>query len=128
MAVMMAGMGYAIHRGGAGARAMEQRLLGLVQRSRETPNLQVERDVRCSSIGWLDAVLRRLDISQQLEMQLYQAGMSMRVGALFLLMGSFGVAGYIVGLMLTHRVAPGLILMGIAAPVPYLNVKYRKHQ
>ena len=129
LSVLIATAGLFIHRGGAGARALQDRLQGIAHRTRgDVPNLQVERDARYSSIDWLDGLLRRVDISQQLEMLIYQAGMSLRVGMLMLLIAVFGMGGYFTGFLMFHRVPPSLLFMALAAPLPYFYVKYRKHQ
>ena len=127
LAVVTATVGMVAHRGGQGARAMEARLRGLSGKvARDLPKLEVERDVRYSSVPWVDAVLRRVNIAHGLEMLIYQAGLTMRVGALLLLIVSFGIGGYFVGVLVLHRVPPALLFAAVAAPMPYLYVRYRK--
>jgi tight adherence protein B len=128
LAVVVAVAGLAVHRGGEGARALQARLRDIASKSRETPRLEVERDARYSAIPWLDAVLRRIDLTQRLELMLYQAGMTMRVGVLVLLTASIAAAVYFAGLLVFHRVPPALLFMALAAPLPYFYVAYRKHQ
>jgi tight adherence protein B len=128
LAVVAGTVGLVVHRGGEGARALQARLRGLAAGPRELPKLDVERDARYSAIPWLDALLRRVNLGQRLEMMLYQAGMTMRVGVLLLLIASFGIGGYFLGTIVMHRVPPALMFMGLAAPMPYLYVAYRKHQ
>jgi len=129
LAVVVAMVGMIVHRNSEGARALQARLRDLAGKSRSgggAPSLEVERDARYSSIPWLDALLRRIDLTQRLELTLYQAGMSMRVGVLVLLIASFGMGGYFLGTVLFHRVPPAVMIMAIAATLPYLYVKYRK--
>lgn len=128
LAVVMATVGLVTHRGGEGARALQARLRGLASTAGDLPKLKVERDSRYSSIPWLDALLRKVNLGQRLEMMLYQAGMTMRVGVLLLLIASCGMAGYFFGVLMFHRMPPALMFMALAAPMPYLYVAYRKHQ
>jgi tight adherence protein B len=127
LAVIAATVGVVTHRGGESARALQARLRDLTGKKGDLPKLEVERDVRLSSIPWVDAVLRRINITSQLEMLIYQAGLTMRVGALLLLIASFGMGGYFAGILVAHRVPPALLFAALAAPIPYFYVKYRKH-
>jgi len=118
-----------VHRGGEGARQLQRRLQGLTNRGGDGGSeVQAVRDLRYSSIPWVDQALRRLSLGQRLEMLLYQAGMTMRVGALVLLIAGFGMGGYFLGILFFHRLAPGLLCMGVCTPLPYLYVAYRKGQ
>jgi len=117
-----------IHRSGEWARALQGRLRELAHKSRELPGPKVERDKRYSVIPWLDSLLRRVNIAQGLEMLLYKAGMSMRVGVLLLLIAACGMGGYFIGVVVFHRAPPALLLMMVAAPIPYGYVVYRKNQ
>ncbi|TMQ74098.1 MAG: hypothetical protein E6K81_01240 [Candidatus Eisenbacteria bacterium] len=126
LAIVFGAAAVMAHHGGAGARALQGRLLNISRRTREAPKLQVERDVRYSSIDWLDTALRRVDIAQRLEMLIYQSGMSMRVGVLLFLIACSGMAGYFTGILAFHRVAPAVLFMVLGAPIPYAYVRYRK--
>lgn len=128
LAVVTAAVGMVVQRGGERTRALQARLRDLAHKTHEIPKLEVERDARYSAIPWLDLLLRRLNLAQRLELRLYQAGMTMRVGVLLLLIASFGMAGYFFGASLFHRVPPALLFMALAAPLPYLYVGYRKRQ
>jgi len=128
LTVVVATVGMVMHRSGEGARALQARLSDLAHKTRELPKLKVERDSRYSVIPWLDGILRRVNIAQGLEMLLYQAGVSMRVGVLLLLIASFGMGGYFAGLVAFHRAPPALLFMALAAPIPYFYVRFRKHQ
>ncbi|HKQ56732.1 MAG TPA: type II secretion system F family protein [Candidatus Eisenbacteria bacterium] len=128
LCVVAATVGMVIHRSGEGARALQGRLKELSQRTRELPGPKVERDKRYSSIPWLDSILRRINIAQSLEMLLYRAGMSMRVGVLLLLIAAFGMGGYFFGIIAFHRAPPAMLFMLVLAPLPYGYVVYRKSQ
>jgi tight adherence protein B len=126
-AVVVATVGVFVHRGGEAARALQSRLRDIAHKTaRDLPKLKVERDARYSAIPWLDGLLRRVNVGQRLEMLLYQGGLTMRVGALLLLIVGFGFGGYFLGIILFHRVIPALLLMVLLTPLPYLYVLYRK--
>jgi tight adherence protein B len=126
--VVVATVGLLVHRRGEGSRVLQSRLKDIAHKGRDLPKLKVERDSRYSSIPWLDGLLRRVNLTQRLEMLLYQAGMSMRVGVLVLLIASIGAAGYFFGIVVFHREGPAILIMALAAPLPYFYVAYRKHQ
>jgi len=128
LAVVVATVGFIMHRSGEGARELQGRLRDLAKKTRELPGPKVERDKRYSVIPWLDVLLRRINLAQGLEMLLYKAGMSMRVGVLLLLIAAFGMGGYFIGIIASHRAAPAIMLMLLCAPMPYLYVRYRKSQ
>ncbi len=128
LAVGLAAVGVIVHRRGAAGRALGNRLRGLGARDRSLPRVEVERDERYSAVPWLDRLLRFVKLGEHLEMLLYQSGMNMRAGVLVLLVACFALGGYILGVMLLKRVAPGLLFMAVLGPVPYLFVLYRKSQ
>ena len=128
LTVVVATIGFIMHRSGEGARELQGRLRDLAKKTREIQGPKVERDKRYSAIPWLDGLLRRINVAQGLEMLLYKAGMSMRVGVLLLLIAGFGMAGYFLGLIVSHRAAPAMLFMLLLAPLPYFYVRYRKHQ
>jgi tight adherence protein B len=128
LAVVVATAGWVLHRNAEGTRALHGRLKDLAQRTRELPGPKVERDKRYSSIPWLDGLLRRINIAQGLEMLLYKAGMSMRVGVLLLLIAACGMGGYFFGIVVFHRAPPAMLFMLLLGPIPYFYVRYRKYQ
>ena len=128
LAVVAGFVALVVHRSGAGARQLQKRLVTLGQKTRELPKVQVVRDSRYSSIAVFDKALRQINLGQRLEMLLYQSGLTMRVGALLLLIAGFGMAGYFAGILFTHRVVPGLLFMALAAPLPYWYVRFKKGQ
>jgi tight adherence protein B len=128
LAVLAAVWALFIHRSGEGVRQLEHRLRSLGQKSVDRKEVKVERDARYSAIPAVDQLLRRLNLGQKLELLLYQAGMTMRVGVLLMMMAGFAMGGYFVGVLVMHRVAPALLFMAVAAPLPYLYVVYQKHK
>lgn len=128
LTVVLATVGVVVHRGGEGARVLQARLRGLTRRSSDVPRAGVERDTRYSAIPALDSVLRRVNLGQRLELMLYQAGMTMRVGVLVMMTASFAIGGYLLGVVVTHRIMPSLLFMVLATPLPYFYVGYRKRK
>ncbi len=126
LAVASAIAGWMYYRSEEGARTILGRLRKLTTRERHRPEVKVERDTRYSSMPVLDRLLRRLDWARQLELTLYQAGMNTRVGALVLASAGMAMAGYLFGVIVFHRVWAGMLFMGLAVPVPYGYVRYRK--
>ena len=96
------------------------------ERPEEWVQLQVERDERLSAIPIVDKILRSLSIARRLELMLYQAGMSMRVGTFLLMIAFCGVAGYSVGAAVFHHALHGLVLMAVLMFLPFLVVNYKR--
>lgn len=128
LAVVVATVGFVMHRSGEGARELQGRLRDLAKKGRELPGLKVERDKRYSVIPWMDGLLRSINVTASLEMLLYKAGMQMRVGVLLLLIAAFGMGGYFFGIIAFHRAPPAMLFMLLLGPLPYLYVRYKKHQ
>src|SRR5262245_60930244 len=94
----------------------------------KTKAVEAVRDSRYSTVPWIDQALRKVNLGQRLELLLYQAGMTMRVEVLFLLIAGFAMGGYFIGILVGHRVAPALLAMAGLAPLPYFFVKWKKSQ
>ncbi|HMI31772.1 MAG TPA: type II secretion system F family protein [Candidatus Limnocylindrales bacterium] len=106
---------------------LRERVGGSVKnREEEWVPLQVERDERLSAIPAVDRMLRGLAIARRIELLLYQAGMSMRVGSFILLIAVFGMAGYVVGVGFFHHVLHGAVLMAVLGFAPFFVVNYKK--
>lgn len=116
----------AVHRGGQGTRMLQARLRKIGHKGRDLPKVDVERDVRYSAIPLLDEMLRKVNLGQRLEMLLYQAGVTWRVGTLVLSMAALAMGGYFLGLLVTHRLGPAFLFVALFAPIPYFYVRYRK--
>jgi tight adherence protein B len=103
--------------------------IGVASRQKEEEDwvpLQVERDERLSAIPFVDRLLRGLSIARRLELLLYQAGMSTRVGAFLLIIAVCGMVGYVVGLGLFHHALHGTVLMLVLGFAPFLVVSYQR--
>jgi tight adherence protein B len=127
LAVVFAVVSVVLSREGAAARQLGERLRRFGWKG-EVAGAGVERDVRYSSIPLFDRLLRALNLGQNLELLLYQAGMKTRPGVMVLLTAVFLIGGYLGGVMLFHRVPPALLIMVVLGPLPYFYVAYRKHQ
>jgi tight adherence protein B len=128
LAVALAVVGVAFERQAAGVRALADRIRRTGGGARELPELEIERDRRYSAMPWFDRLLRALNVGPRIELLLYQAGMTMRAGVLVLLVATFAMGGYFLGFMIFHRLPPALLLLAVCGPLPYLFVRYRKHQ
>jgi len=105
---------------------LRERIGGAPQQKDEWVQLQVERDERLSAIPIVDKILRSLAIARRLELMLYQAGMTMRVGTFLLLLAILGAAGYVAGTAVFHHAIHGLVLLLVAGFMPFLVVSYKK--
>jgi tight adherence protein B len=125
LAVVFASVGFVLRKRDEGVRVLRSRLATLVP-GPASAGVQVERDTRYSTLPPLDALLRSLDLSRHLELLLYQAGMSTRVGVLVLATAALGMGGYLFGVVFFHRLWPGLLFLALCLPIPYLFVLYKK--
>lgn len=129
LAVALFAAGLLVERGGETGRRLAERLRRAgYSGGDELPEISIARDTRYSAMPWMDRLLRSLNVGEHLELLLYQAGMSMRVGVLVVLCAAAAMGGYVAGLVLTHRVFPGLVLLALLGPAPYLYVRWRKAQ
>jgi tight adherence protein B len=128
LAVALLLIGIVFDRRGVEARALAGRLRLMDRSAGSAKRVDVQRDVRLSALPWLDRLLRAINAGQHLELLLYQAGMSMRAGVLVLLIATFAMAGYLLGVAVFHRLMPAFVLMLLLGPAPYLLVRFRKHQ
>ena len=126
LAVVAAVAGVVLGREGAAARLLGARLRRFGLRG-ETAEAGIERDVRYSSIPWFDRLLRAANLGERLELLLYQAGMKTRPGVIVLLTAVCLIGGYVLGVVLFHRVPTALLLMLVAGPLPLGYAAYRKH-
>jgi tight adherence protein B len=100
--------------------------IGVPERQDTWVQLQVERDERLSAIPILDRILKSLAIARRLELMLYQAGMTMRVGSFLLVIAIMGAIGYAIGTAVFHHMAHGLVLSVLLALSPFLVVSYKR--
>jgi len=113
-----------------GARSLRDRI-GAQEpkaRGRATGNmaLAIERDTRMSSVPALDRLLRRMTVARGLELLLYQAGSSMRVGMFLLIMAAGAMIAYLVGYVVFARLLHALVFMVVGGVAPLLVVLHKK--
>ena len=107
-------------------RDLKERIGASTEKEETWTPLLVERDERLSAIPVVDKILRGLAIARRLELLLYQAGLSIRVGSFLLILAGCGMVGYIVGAGVFHHVLHGVVLMLVLGFAPFLIVSYRK--
>jgi tight adherence protein B len=100
--------------------------IGVPDRQDDWVHVQVERDERLSAIPILDRLLKSLSIARRLELMLYQAGMTMRVGSFLLVLAIMAAIGYAVGTGVFHHVLHGLVLSLILGFSPFMVVSYKR--
>jgi tight adherence protein B len=86
------------------------------------------RDKRMSDITFVDRFLSSFPFARRLELLLYQAGLSWRVGTLILLMVLTGALFFLMCATLLHRPLLGLVVGIGAAFIPYGWVKGQKNK
>ena len=89
-------------------------------------SIQVERDERLSAIPAVDRLLRGLAIARRLELLLYQAGMSIRVGSFLFILALFGAIGFAVGIFVFHRLLHAVVLLFALGFIPFIFANYKK--
>jgi tight adherence protein B len=110
-----------------GQKRIQEQLRRLSMVGREgSVDPAILRDKRLSDITFIDRLLAALPISRDLELLLYQAGLSWRVGTLILLMAVTGAAGFLLCALLLHRPLVGLLVGATVAFIPYGWVRSKK--
>jgi tight adherence protein B len=107
-------------------RDLKERIGAATEKEEAWTPLLVERDERLSAIPMVDRILRGLAIARRLELLLYQAGLSIRVGSFLLILAGCGMVGYIIGAGVFHHVLHGIVLMLLLGFAPFLVASYRK--
>ena len=100
--------------------------IGVPERQDDWVHVQVERDERLSAIPLLDRLLKSLSLARRLELMLYQAGMTMRVGSFLLMLAVMGAIGYAVGTAVFHHMLHGMVLALILGFSPFMVVSYKR--
>jgi len=73
-----------------------------------------------------DRVLRRLSMARGLELLLYQAGVSMRVGMFLMVIAAGAMLAYFVGYIMFSRLLHALLFMVVGGVAPLLVVLHKK--
>ena len=88
--------------------------------------LAAERDERLSVIPAIDRFLRGLAIARRLELLLYQAGMSVRVGSFILMIAVLGMTGFIVGIAVFHKALHGAVFLFVLGVIPFVFLRHKR--
>lgn len=96
--------------------------------SREGPGSSLLKDERLSAIGILDSLLSRLSLTRSLAKLTREAGLRNRVGQTFLYIVLLGLAGLLLGILITDSFAIGLACAGVAALIPVVALRRRRRQ
>ena len=88
--------------------------------------LGIERDTRMSSVPFLDRVLHSLSMARKIEMFLYQAGATMRVGMFLLVVAALAMATYLVGYIAFGHFLPAFGCMAVGAVLLPLIMMHKR--
>lgn len=88
--------------------------------------LAIERDSRMSSVPFLDQLLQSLSMARKIEMMLYRAGATMRVGMFLLVVGALSMVCYLVGYIASGHFLPAFGCMVVGALVLPLVMWHKK--
>lgn len=88
--------------------------------------LAIERDTRMSAMPFLDKWLRKMTVARGVELLLYQAGSSMRVGMFLMIMAAGAMIAYLVGYVVFARLLHALVFMVVGGVAPLLILNHKK--
>ena len=110
------------------ARSFRNRVGGKDKKARRSGPSEkgIERDTRLSAVPAIDRFLRRLSSARSLELLLYQAGSSMRVGVFLLVTAGCAMTAYLIGYIASARLLLALVFMVVGALAPFLYVLHKK--
>jgi len=107
------------------ASALKERV-GVAGTGRAATTVGIERDTRMSTFPILDNLLRRISVARRIELLLYQAGLSMRVGAFLLLIVACAMAAYLLTYAIFTKTLHALVFMTIGGFIPIFFVQQKK--
>ncbi|MFN8637952.1 MAG: type II secretion system F family protein [Dehalococcoidia bacterium] len=119
----------------APTRRVRQRLAATAPASMDFPDIDLLRDRRASTLGPLDALLRRREWTERTRVQLDRAGIPLRVGEYAMLRGGTALAGavggYVVASVIGVRglawlLVPAGALVGAYVPALWVAVRIRR--
>src|SRR5262245_33184482 len=93
---------------------------------RSGPGVAIERDTRLSAVPAIDKFLRQLSIARNLELLLYQAGSSMKVGVFILVAAACAMGAYLIGYLVFARLLLAFVFMTFGALAPFLYILHKK--
>ena len=89
--------------------------------------LDIERDTRMSSIPLLDRILQSMSVARKLEMLLYRAGATMRVGMFLLVLAALSMVTYLIGYIVFGHLIPAFACMAVGAMFLPLVMWHKKN-
>ena len=89
-------------------------------------NVAIERDTRMSVVPFIDRFLRRMSTARGLELLLYQAGVSMRVGVFLLVVVACAMGAYLGGYVVFERLTHALLFMLVGGAIPVFVLLHKK--
>jgi tight adherence protein B len=89
--------------------------------------LAIERDTRMSSVPFLDRALQSMSVARKLEMLLYQAGATMRVGMFLLIVAAVAMVTYLIGYIVFGHVIPAFVCMAVGSLVLPLIMWHKRN-
>jgi len=112
-------------------RRREKEFEGLKQRVGKSEKsgpapVMAERDTRMSTIPLLDNLLRRLAVARRIELLLYQAGLSVKVGAFIFGVAACALAAYFISSIIFGKLLHALVFMVMGGFIPFLYVMQKK--
>jgi tight adherence protein B len=108
------------------ASTLKERVGGVAGTGRAATSVGIERDTRMSTLPILDNLLRRLSVARRIELLLYQAGLSMRVGAFLLLIVACAMGAYLITYAIFAKTLHALVFMVVGGFLPFLYVQQKK--
>lgn len=108
------------------ASELKDRVGGVAGTGRHAVQAGIERDTRMSTIPVLDTFLHKMAVARRLELLLYQAGLSIKVGAFLLVIAGFAMGGYFIAYAIFSKTLHAVVFMGVAAFLPFLWAQQKK--
>ena len=87
----------------------------------------IERDTRMSSIPVLNRALQSMSVARKLEMLLYRAGATMRVGMFLLVLAALSMITYLIGYIVFGHLIPAFACMAVGAMLLPLVMWHKKN-
>ena len=107
-----------------GTDSLRDRVGAKLSRLRIPTPLEIMRDTRMSAFPLLDRMLQSISASRKLEMMLYQAGASMRVGMFLLVVAAVAMVAYLIGYIVFGNLISAFACMaagGLVLPLYMLH-------
>src|SRR5262245_58881766 len=107
---------------------LKERVGGVAGTGRSAVQAGIERDTRMSTIPVLDNLLHKLAVARRIELLLYQAGLSIRVGPFLLVIVAFALVAYFIAFAIFNKTLHALVFMGVGGLIPFFWVQQKKNR